>query len=205
MSEQELPAAPTAAAAPGRRKIAPIIALVVAAVLGGLFWVLASSKSGVEDKVGVVGSPLLGKPAPAVRGTTFDDQTFDLARRKGSWVVINFFNTDCVGCIAEHGELVKFTEQQAAFDDGAELYSIDQPFDTEAKVKVFFAERGGTWPVIRDDVGAFSVAFGVAQLPETFIIDPDGIVRLRWAGSITADVLSNLVQQERDAYNAGAA
>jgi len=214
MPEPQLPAEPTApAAAPSgsqrsggsRRKIAPIIALVVAAVLGGLFWVLATSKSGVEDQLGVVASPLLDKPAPAVRGTLIGDQPFDLARRKGSWVVLNFFNTDCVGCVAEHSELVKFTEQQAAFADGAELYSIDQLPDTDAKVAVFFAERGGNWAVVRDDVGAFMVAFGVAQLPETFIIDPDGIVRLRWAGPITADVLSNLVQQERDIYAAGGA
>jgi len=207
MSEPALPAAPAdpAGSDPSRRRVAPIIALVVAAVLGGLFWVLASSKSGVDDKVGIVDSPLLDRPAPAVRGTTIADQPFDLARRKGSWVVVNFFNTTCGPCIAEQGELVKFVEQQSSFADGAEFYSIVNPPNSDAEVAVFFAERGGTWPVVRDDTGAFSVAFGVAQVPETFIIDPDGVVRLRWSGELNADTLSNLVQQERDAYNAGAA
>ena len=57
------------------------------AVLVALFWVLASSSSGPTDKVGLIDSPLLGRPAPAVRSTTLDGTPFDLARRKGSWVV----------------------------------------------------------------------------------------------------------------------
>ena len=36
--------------------------------------------------------------------TTLDDESFDLARRKGSWVVLNFFNSTCVPCVAEHPE-----------------------------------------------------------------------------------------------------
>ena len=99
------------------RRVAPFVALAVALVLGGLFVVLAVNNPGSPD----VAEPyLLNRPAPRVVSTTLDGDPFDLSRRKGSWVVINFFNTDCVGCIAEHGELVKFTEQQAAFDDGAD-------------------------------------------------------------------------------------
>ncbi len=64
----------------------------------------------------------------------------------------------------------------------------------------FFAERGGEWPIIRDDDGNINVAFGVAQVPETFIIDPDGVVRLRWAGQIDAVSLAQLVQQQRQLY-----
>lgn len=183
-----------------RRRIAPIIVLVVAAVLGGLFWVLASSKS-ENDTSGVVDSHLLGRTAPSVRSTTLDDEPFDLARRKGSWVVFNFFNSTCVPCIAEHPELVAFAEQQAALGaDGAELYTILQFGDRIDSVRAFFDERDGDWPVVRDDDGGINVSFGVAQVPETFIIDPDGIVRLRWAGPIDAGTLATLVQQQRAAY-----
>ena len=183
-----------------RRRIAPIVVLVVAAVLGGLFWVLASSKSDT-DTSGVVGSHLLGRTAPSVRSTTLDDEPFDLARRKGSWVVLNFFNSTCIPCIAEHPELVAFAEQQVALGaDGAELYTILQFGDRIDSVRQFFDERGGTWPIVRDDDGSINVSFGVAQVPETFIIDPDGIVRLRWAGPIDAATLATLVQQQRDAY-----
>ncbi len=186
--------------AAARRRIAPIVVLVVAAVLGGLFWVLASSKA-ENDTSGVIDSHLLGEPAPSVRSTTLDDEPFDLARRKGSWVVLNFFNSTCVPCVAEHPELVRFAEQQSALGaDGAELYTILQFGDRIDSVRAFFDERGGDWPVVRDDDGGTNVSFGVAQVPETFIIDPDGIVRLRWAGQIDAETLTMLLQQEREAY-----
>jgi cytochrome c biogenesis protein CcmG, thiol:disulfide interchange protein DsbE len=185
------------------RRLAPVIALVVAAVLGGLFWVLASSASGPTDKSGVIESPLLGRPAPALRSTTLDEEPFDLARRKGSWVVLNFFNSTCAPCRAEHPALVEFTEQQASFgDEGAELYTVLQYLDDVNNVKSFFVNRGGDWPIVRDDDGTINVAFGVAQVPETFIINPNGEVVVRWAGQIDANTLSQLVQQQRDLFGA---
>lgn len=187
---------------PARRRVAPYIALVVAIVLAGLFVVLASGKSGSDDKAGVIDSPLLDRPAPSVRGTTIDGEPFDLSRRKGSWVVINVFNSDCAPCKAEHVELLTFVSQQSTLGVlGAEMYTIAQPPDTEETARAFFAERGGDWPVLLDEDGTLSVAFGVAQVPETFIVDPDGYVRVRWAGPIDAVTLAALVQQERLAYS----
>lgn len=183
-----------------RRRIAPIVVLVVAAVLGGLFWVLAGSNS-ENDNSGVIKSHLLGKPAPSVRSSTLDDEPFDLARRKGSWVVLNFFNSTCVPCIAEHPELVRFVEQQAALGSAAaELYTILQYDDRIENVRAFFDSRDGDWPVVRDDDGGINVSFGVAQVPETFIIDPDGVVRLRWAGAIDAETLTRLLQEQQSAF-----
>ncbi len=199
-AEVETPISETTA--PARRRVAPFIVLAVAAVIAGLFWILAASKSGTDDNLGLVASPLIGKPAPAVRSSTIDDAPFDLARRKGSWVVINFFNSTCVPCKAEHADLLAFVAQQATFADGAEFYSFVQPPNSDADIRAFFAERGGDWPVIRDDDGRLNVAFGVAQVPETFIIDPSGVVRVRWAGQIDAVTLSQLVQQQRDLYGA---
>ena len=182
------------------RRVAPFIALAVAVVLAGLFVVLANGKSGSDDKAGVIDSPLLNQPAPSVRGTTVDGQQFDLSRRKGSWVVINIFNSDCAPCKAEHADLRMFVSQQSTLGaNGAELYTIAQG-DTKEKVEAFFAERGGEWPVLLDEDGTISVAFGAAQVPETFIIDPDGYVRVRWAGPIDAVTLASLVQQVRLAY-----
>ena len=64
----------------------------------------------------------------------------------------------------------------------------------EAVVEEFFADEGGDWPVIFDDDGRFSVAFGVSKVPETWIIDPDGVVRGRVISEVTADFLSSRIQ-----------
>jgi cytochrome c biogenesis protein CcmG/thiol:disulfide interchange protein DsbE len=186
-----------------KRRLAPYVALAAAAVLGGLFWVLASSSSGTVDKLGVIDSPLIGRPAPTVRSTTIDNAPIDLARRKGSWVVVNFFNSTCAPCRSEHPELVKFVDQQKTLGaQGAEFYTVLQYSDNVDDVKAFFLAAGGEWPIIRDDDGTINVAFGVAQVPETFIIDPSGVVRLRWAGQVDAVTLAQLVQQQRDVYGA---
>ena len=50
--------------------------------------------------------------------------------------------------------------------------------------------------------GGVSVAFGVAQVPETWIVDPFGIVRARFAGEVTADKVSTLLQQLREGKTA---
>jgi len=179
------------------RRIAPWIALGVAAVIAALFIVLAGSDSTRTD---TVTNFAVGKPAPAMLTTTLDGKPFDLSRRKGSWVVLNFFNTTCLPCKAEHPELVKFAEQQQSLGvDGAELYTVTWGVDSEDAVKQWFADNGGDWPIVRDPNGSMSVALGVAQVPETWIVDPQGIIVQRIPSQITADALSQTIQQWRDA------
>ena len=135
---------------PARRRVAPFVALAVALVIGALFVVLATSRGEPADDVGVIDSPLLGRPAPTVRSTTLGGEPFDLARRKGSWVVLNFFNSTCAPCRAEHPELLRFVEQQESFGAaGAELFTILQVGDRVEDVEAFFIARGGDWPVVR--------------------------------------------------------
>jgi cytochrome c biogenesis protein CcmG, thiol:disulfide interchange protein DsbE len=177
-----------------RRRVAPFIVLAVALALGALFVVLAGSESGKADSVG---SFLIGKPAPPAISTTIDDRPFDLSRRKGSWVVLNFFDPTCIPCIAEHPELVAFHQQQAGVVDGAELYTIVNRGD-DGSVQEFFDDRGGDWPIVRDPDGAISVGFGVAKVPETWIVDPNGIVRVRYPGEVTAESLGTQLQQLRE-------
>ncbi len=179
-----------------RGRVAPFVALAVAIVLAGLFVVLASSDTGGDKQVQ---SFLLGRPAPSVVSTTLDDQPFDLSRRKGSWVVLNFFQSTCLPCKAEHPELVAFAAQQAGIADGAELYTVIKD-DPDAAVAKWFADNGGDWPIVKDDDGSIATAFGVAKVPETWIIDPSGIVVGRIATTITADFLATNLEQLRQAY-----
>jgi cytochrome c biogenesis protein CcmG/thiol:disulfide interchange protein DsbE len=178
----------------GRRPIAPFVALGVAALLAVFFVILATASGGERD---TAATPLLGRPAPDVRTVTLDGEPFDLSRRKGSWVVLNFFNSTCVPCVQEHPELVAFAQQQAALADGAEVYTVVND-DREENVRRFFAENGGDWPILADDLGSVSVAFGVARVPETWIIDPNGIVVQRQISKVVASQLAADIQRFRE-------
>ncbi len=189
-------AAPVGAAPPTRR-VAPLVVAVVALVVGGLFFVLASADG---DRGATAETPLLDRPAPPSAGSLTDGTRFELSRRKGSWVVLNFFTHDCVPCVREHPELIEFAEQQRALGtDGAEFYSIVIS-STRDEVAQFFAERGGgDWPIVFDDLDfQFQIDFGVVQVPETWIIDPDGIVRGRIISEVRADFLSSTLQRLRE-------
>jgi cytochrome c biogenesis protein CcmG/thiol:disulfide interchange protein DsbE len=103
-----------------------------------------------------------------------------------------------VPCIDEHPELVTFSIDQAAITNGAELYTIINRGSDDA-VRQFFTDNGGDWPVVSDPTGAISVNFGVAKVPETWIIDPNGVVRVRYPGTVTAEGLSTQLQELREA------
>lgn len=194
MSDVQVPAANVG---DRRRPIAPWIALATAVVMVGLFVVLIGAD---PDERGVrTSSPLLGRPAPEAVGTLLDGRSFDLSQRKGSWVVINFFRADCAPCIQEHPDLVAFVDQQRELgSDGAEFYSIVVN-DTRSDVEEFFAERGGDWPVVFDH-DQIDVAFGVALVPETWIVDPSGIVSVRIISRVTTENLNVTMQQLREQY-----
>jgi cytochrome c biogenesis protein CcmG, thiol:disulfide interchange protein DsbE len=176
----------------GRGRVAPFVALAVALVCAGLFFVLAGADSGETE---TADTPLLNRPAPDAVGAEADGTTFDLARRKGSWVVVNFFDPECVPCVEEHPELLEFAEREGRLGgDGAELVTVVFRDDRNG-VAEFFTDEGGDWPVVYDDDGSIATAFGVTLVPETWIVDPDGIVRWRTISTVTADQLDALVDQ----------
>ena len=176
------------------RRIAPLVAGGVAIVLVALFVVLLTAEKNPTESAA---SPLIGNVAPDSTGVFADGTPFELSRRKGSWVVLNFFTHNCVPCIREHPELVEFVEQQRALGtNGAELYTVVRDSDHE-QVDEFFAERGGDWPIVYDPEFSFSNQFGVVLVPETWIIDPDGFVRARIISEVTAEGLGSMIQQMR--------
>jgi cytochrome c biogenesis protein CcmG/thiol:disulfide interchange protein DsbE len=176
------------------KRVAPFIALAVAVIVAGLFIVFAGSKPSSDSAQ----TSLMGQPAPDAVGKELDGQSFDLARRKGDWVVLNFFQSSCVPCQQEHPELKKFVEQQQSQPDGARFYTIAWADDSSA-VASFFKKEGGDWPVVLDTKGSIAVAFGVSKVPETWIIDPSGIVRFRTIAQVTAEFLGTELEQLREA------
>ncbi len=167
------------------RRGARIIAVAVGVVIVSLLWVLVSASPSPSENAD---SPLLGQPAPAIETTTLDDQQFSLARRKGSWVILNFFNSTCVPCRNEHPLLLAFARTEASAPDPAELYTVIND-DNDDSVAAYFQEFGGDWPKLRDPNGAIAISFGIAKVPETWVIDPNGYVRLRIAGQLSDGLL----------------
>lgn len=180
---------------PRRRPVAPFVVIAVAIVMAGMFVVLAGADPARNREAT---SYLIGRPAPEAVGVLDDGTPFELARRKGSWVVINFFTSNCVPCQREHPELIEFVDQQRGLgNDGAEFYTIVVADDPSA-VEAWFESEGGDWPIVYDTDGRFSVAFGVAQVPETWIIDPNGVVQRRLISEVTADFLGQQLQVFRE-------
>jgi cytochrome c biogenesis protein CcmG/thiol:disulfide interchange protein DsbE len=179
----------------GRRRLAPLVAGAVAVVLVGLFVVLLTADVSQGESAD---SPLLGKVAPDVAAEYDDGSPFVLSHRKGSWVVLNFFTHDCIPCIREHPQLVEFVDQQEALGaEGAEFYSVVRD-STRSEVDDFFAERGGDWPIVYDVDYEFVNGFGVPLVPETWIVDPNGVVRARFISEVTAADLSAALQSMRE-------
>jgi cytochrome c biogenesis protein CcmG/thiol:disulfide interchange protein DsbE len=163
-----------------------VIAGIVGVALALLVVVLWPRGGDSEPGGGATG--VVGNLAPQLVGTTAAGDDFDLDKLRGRWVVVNFFATWCPPCVQEHPELVRFSEQNA---DTATVVSVAYD-DTPEKIGQFFAENGGDWPVLASDTGA-SVEYGVVKLPESFLVDPDGIVVRKLAGGVTAEQLERLI------------
>ena len=167
------------------RRLAPYLAGAMAIVLVAFVIVLARGRGGLAERQV---TPLLNRPAPALVGTTIDGKPFDLTTRKGSWVLINFFQTTCTPCRQEHPELLAFSQRGGKAEVVTVVWS-----DKASSVQKFFAEQGGTWPVVLDPTSEVSVTYGVAKVPETFIVDRDGVVREHITGATTASRLDSIL------------
>ena len=180
----------------GKPRTALVASVVIAVLVALLVVVLATRDSSNERSTQ---SPLIGKIAPTVAGTTIDGEEVSATDLRGRWVVVNFFASWCVPCLEEHPELLAFDAAHRAEGDAA---LVGVTFDNKSEdARAFFEEHGGTWPVIDDPENSIGVAFGVAQVPETFVIAPDGTVVQRYAGKVTRAALDELIAS----YEAAAA
>jgi cytochrome c biogenesis protein CcmG/thiol:disulfide interchange protein DsbE len=136
-------------------------------------------------------SVLIGLPAPATPLPALDKQARPFAPadlRSGHVSVVNVFASWCVPCREEAPTLQALSHMK-----GVVLYGMVQK-DTPQKVRAFLADVGNPYSRIDLDAdGRASIEWGVYGLPETFIVDPKGIVRLRYAGAVTPDVLASVI------------
>ncbi len=186
------PDAADAAADDAEEARAPRTALVASAVIAVLVAlmvaVLATRDPSTER---ATQSELIGRLAPATEGRTLDGDEVSIDDARGRWVVVNFFASWCTPCIEETPELAAFDAEHRAAGD-AVLIGVTFD-DTADKARQFFDRYGGSWPVIDDPENRIGVAYGVAQVPETFVIAPNGTVVQRFAGRVTRAALDELI------------
>jgi cytochrome c biogenesis protein CcmG/thiol:disulfide interchange protein DsbE len=171
----------------GGHTVRKVTAVVGVVLVGFLLVLLLGFRSDSDDG----SSPLDGKPAPSLAGTTISGGRFDLADRRGSWVVVNFFATWCGPCQIEHPELVRFSESHR--DQGDRLVVSVVFNDPAPVVQDFFDRKGGSWPVLTDPDGAAAVAYAVTQVPESVLVDPNGTVVGKIKGGVNAADLDQLI------------
>jgi cytochrome c biogenesis protein CcmG/thiol:disulfide interchange protein DsbE len=151
-------------------------------------------------------SPLVGKPAPAFKLFTLaeNDRTFEPKDMLGQVWMLNVWATWCVACKVEHPLLVEFSKQQNLPIVGLsykEIQPQDEPLGAklapQAKLLLarqrsekFLQVRGNPYVLTAIDLdGRVGIDYGVYGVPETYVIDQQGVIRYKLVGAITPDIL----------------
>ena len=111
--------------------------------------------------------------APDVTFTTIEGKKIAMSSLKGKIVLVNFWATDCPGCIKEMPELINTYKQYK--DQGFELIAVTMPYDPPAQVLNYTKMKNLPFPVMHDGFGEMQEKFGkVTLVPTTFIYDQKG-------------------------------
>ena len=153
-------------------------------VFGLLVVVLAIGIKHSPNK-GTIMSPLLGKPAPqfSLPNLTDPARVVSSAGLKGRWYLFNVWGTWCGECRAEHEMLLEV--RRAAV---VPLVGLDWK-DDDAQALSWLAQLGNPYDVVAvDRSGRTAIDWGVYGAPETFLVNPKGIVVFKHVGALTPDV-----------------
>lgn len=139
-------------------------------VVTGLVFVLARAFGSDPHRV-----PFLLSGAPAPQMSIVDLRTGErvsLQSLRGTPVIINFWATWCPPCVAEHSAL---SEAARRLEGRAKFLGIVFE-DSEASVRSFLSKHAAPYPVLFEEKSTAAVDFGVSGVPETYIVDANGII-----------------------------
>ena len=118
------------------------------------------------------------------------DGELELSSLRGKAVVLNLWASWCIPCREEAPALESFQRREG--DRGFTVLGIDSR-DLSGDGRAFARRYGLSYPQLRDGDGATAHDFGTTGVPENYLIDPQGKVRLLVRGPITADYLEDEV------------
>ena len=156
-----------------------LIPLVVFVVLVGFLW------KGLALDPSEVPTPLLNKPAPAFNLQELQNasQTLSPANLRGKVWLLNVWASWCVSCREEHPVLLRFSKTGEV-----PIYGLNYK-DSRDDALRWLQQFGNPYVVSGFDAdGQVGIDYGVYGVPETYVIDRDGIIRHKHIGPITVDV-----------------
>lgn len=131
-------------------------------------------------------SPLIGKPLPTFELPRLKEasQTISNKDMLGKVVLVNVWATWCVSCRAEHQTLV-----QLARTGAVEIYGLNWK-DDRAGALAWLRQLGDPYVANAfDQVGRTAIDLGVYGAPESFLVDAKGMIRYKYAGPLTPELL----------------
>jgi len=131
-------------------------------------------------------SPLIDKPAPEFRLESLEDPGRQIDRKDmlGKVWLLNAWASWCVACREEHPVLVEFARSSMVPIVGLNYK------DTRVDGMRWLAQFGNPYVTsLFDEAGRVGIDFGVYAVPETFLIDKQGVVRFKQIGPVTPELL----------------
>ncbi len=157
----------------------------------GIFVVLAGFLfAGLKLNPREVPSPLIGKPAPDFKLALLSDPAKQLspADLRGKVWLFNVWASWCASCRQEHDLLLDLSRHGVVLIYGMDYK--DQPGDAQAVLDRFGNPYVET---VVDPDGRAGINYGVYGVPETYLIDKNGIIRYKHTGPLTGEVLEKKI------------